>query len=291
MIRHASAVAIALIFNATPVFGQASPTPAAELIVKAAPADVHNFPSIGSPVIGKVRGGTVLEIRRNLGSWVEVPWPNTDAGIAFVHVNTGTIGPRSTAAASNPAGAAVAQMAAVSAAATTEGSANSRVRVSGPVTVRHAASQQATYVSLPQHRIGMGALMNVSKPGFGATARTWWKHRLGVQFNAARPRLESADGQSVTSTQFAPSVLYSLPDGLMASVWLRPYLGAGPRFYRANLETQLGYEAFGGAEATLAAMPQFALSADMGYRWSRPSFNGFQPRQIGFALSGHWYVK
>jgi hypothetical protein len=29
----------------------------------------------------------------------------------------------------------------------------------------------------------------------------------------------------------------------------------------------------------------------MGYRWSRPSIDGFQPRQIGFSLSGHWYVK
>lgn len=262
-------------------------TPITELIVKAS-ADVHKFPSVGSPVIGSARGGTVLEIRRNLGSWVEVPWPNTEAGIAFVHVNAGMIAPRSTAAASQ---AAAAQIAAVAAAATAARGANSSARVSGSVPARQAASQQATYVSLPQHRIGMGASMNVSKPGFGATARTWWKHRLGVQFNASRPRLESADGQSVTSTQFAPSVLYSLPDGLISSVWLRPYLGAGPRFYRANLETQLGYEAFGGAEATFAAMPQLALSADMGYRWSRPSFNGFQPRQLGFSLAGHWYVK
>ena len=86
-------------------------------------------------------------------------------------------------------------------------------------------------------------------------------------------------------------MLYSLPDSVTNSVWFRPYLGAGPRLYRANLETGLGYEAFGGAEVTLSAMPQVALSADMGYRWSRPSINGFEPRQIGFSLSGHWYVK
>ena len=95
----------------------------------------------------------------------------------------------------------------------------------------------------------------------------------------------------MTSTQFAPSILYSLPEGATTSVWLRPYFGAGPRLYRANLETRLGYEAFGGAEVTLAAMPQFALGAEMGYRWSRPSINGFEPRQIGLSLSGHWYVK
>jgi hypothetical protein len=86
-------------------------------------------------------------------------------------------------------------------------------------------------------------------------------------------------------------MLYSLPDGVTDSVWLRPYLGAGPRLYRVNLETRLGFEAFGGAEATLAAMPQFAVSADMGYRWWRPTISGFEPRQIAFSLSGHWYVK
>jgi hypothetical protein len=53
----------------------------------------------------------------------------------------------------------------------------------------------------------------------------------------------------------------------------------------------MGYEAFGGAEATLAAMPQLSISADVGYRWSRPSINGFEPRQVAFSLSGHWYVK
>ena len=290
MIRHVSAVAIALICNATPSFGQSSVTPIAELIVKGS-ADVHKFPSVASPVIATARGGTVLEIRRNLGSWVEVPWPNTESGIAFVHVNTGTIAPRSTAAASNVAQTAVAEIAAVAAAATAAGGANSSARVGRPGPTIQSASPQAAYVSLPRHRIGMGAVMNASKPRFGATARTWWEHRLGVQFSVSRPQLESADGQFMTATQFAPSALYSLPDGVTNGLWLRPYLGAGPRFYRADLETRLGYEAFGGAEATLAAMPQFALSADMGYRWSQPSVAGFGLRQIGFSLSGHWYVK
>jgi hypothetical protein len=288
MIRHASAVVIALVFSTTPVFGQSAGMAIAELIVKAAPADVHKYPTVASQVIGKAPGGTVLEIRRNLGSWVEVPWPNTEAGVAFLHVNTGTIAPRTTPAAANAAQEAVAQMTAVAAAAAAD---HSGARAGQPVATNRAASQPETYVSLPPHRIGMGVLMNASTPGFGGTARTWWSHGLGVQFNAARPQLESADGRLVTSTQFAPSLLYSLPDGVTNSLWLRPYLGAGPRFYRANLETRLGYEAFGGAEATLAAMPQFALSADMGYRWSRSSINDFKPRQIAFSLSGHWYVK
>jgi hypothetical protein len=291
MIRHVSAVAIVLIFNTTPMFGQSAGTPMTELTVKAASAEVHRSPSVASPVIGKASGGTVLEIRRNLGSWVEVPWPNTEAGIAFLHVNTGTIAPRSAASSSNAAQEAVAQIAAVAAAATAAVTANSGARGSLPQGTKGAAPRPATYLSLPPHRIGMGALMHASTPGFGATARTWWDHRIGVQFSVARPQLESADGRLMTSTQFAPSVLYSLPEGVTTSVWLRPYVGAGPRLYRANVKTGLGYEAFGGAEATLSAMPQFALSADMGYRWSRPSIDGFQPRQIGFSISGHWYVK
>lgn len=287
MIRRMSAVAIVMILNATPLFGQSVGAPAADLIVKAA-ADVHKSPTVASPIIGKARAGTVLEIRRNLGSWVEVPWPDGEGGIAFLHVTTGTIARRSPAVASNGAEAAVAQMAAV---ATAASSTNSGTRAGQPVPSTQTASQPATYVSLPRHHVGMGASMNASQQEFGATARTWWKNRVGVQFGISRPELESADGQRATSTQFAPSVLYSLPDGVTNSVWLRPYVGAGPRLYRANVENGLGYEAFGGAEATLAAMPQFALSADIGYRWSRPSLNGFEPRRIGFSLSAHWYVK
>jgi hypothetical protein len=240
-------------------------------------------------VVGKAAGGTVFEIRRHLGSWVEVPWPGTEVGIAFLHVNTGTIAPRSTASGSNAAQEAVAQIAAVAAAATA--AVNSGAGGGLPLGTKGSVSRPATYLSLPPHRIGMGALMNASTPGFGATARTWWEHRIGVQFSIARPQLESADGRLMTSTQFAPSVLYSLPEAVTTSVWLRPYLGVGPRLYRADAASRLGYEALGGAEATIAAMPQFSLSADVGYRWSRPSINGFEPRQIGVSLSGHWYVK
>jgi hypothetical protein len=288
MIRKASAVVIALVLNATPVFGQRPVTPAAELIIGAARADVHLAPTVASPVIGNAVAGSVLEIRRNLGSWVEVTWPNTAAGIAFLHVNTGRIVPRSPAATSTAAQASVAQINAVAAAAAAAG-ANSSTRAGVPVT--SARSSQRNYVELPSHRIGMGALMWGTKLKFGATARTWWENRLGVQFNASRPEVHTVDGLSATSTQFAPSVLYSLRDAVTNNVWVRPYVGGGPRFYRMNLETGVGYEAFGGAEATLAPIPQFALGAEIGYRWSRPSINGFQPRKLALAVSGHWYVK
>ena len=101
MIRHAAAVSIALISYVTPVFAQ-SATPIAELVVRVT-ADVHQSPSTASPIIGKAPDGTRLFINRNLGSWVEVPWPDAAARIAFVHVNTGTIAPRSTAPVVNEA--------------------------------------------------------------------------------------------------------------------------------------------------------------------------------------------
>lgn len=286
MTRHASAVLIAMVLNATPLFGQSAVAQNSELIVKAAPADVHKYPTVASGVIGKAPAGTALEIRRNLGSWVEVPWQGSETGIAFVHVNAGTIVARSTATAAGGAQEAVAHIDAVAAAANVNPGARSGMAAG---TTRNASTRD-TYV-LPPHHIGMGAAINPSTPAFAATVRTWWDNRLGIQFNMSRPRLESVDGESITATQFAPSVLYSLPDGVTNSMWLRPYVGAGPRIYHANLETGLGYEAFGGAEATLAAMPQVSVSADVGYRWSRPSINGFEPRQVGFSLSGHWYLK
>jgi hypothetical protein len=288
VIRHAAAVSIALISYVTPVFAQ-SATPIAELVVRVT-ADVHQGPSTASPIVGKAPGGTTLHINRNLGSWVEVPWPGTAARIAFVHVTTGTIAPRSTAPVVNEARAAVAQIAAVAASA---GAASVQ---EGASAGRFAATNQfaaraADYVLLPPHHIGLGALLDTSTLRFGGSARTWWGRRFGVQFSMSRPELASADGQLIPSTQFAPSAMYSLPEGVTDSVWVRPYVGTGPRFYRAHLQTALGYETFGGVEVTLAAMPQFALSADMGYRWRRPSLGDFTPQQTAFSLSGHWYVK
>ena len=252
--------------------------PVAQFNVQAS-AEIHKSPSTASPVIGKAPRGAVLEIRRSLGSWVEVPWPNTDTGLAFVHVNTGTI----TAAVASPssdAKEAVEHIAAVAAAADAIASAS-----------RQQAAPPRTYVSLPMHRLGIGALMDASEPKFGITTRTWWGRGFGVQVNLSPTQLESVDGQLVGSTQFAPSVLYSLPDAVTTGVWLRPYVGAGPRMYWLNQENGFGYEGFGGAEATFAGLPQLTISADVAYRGSRPSIDGFAPRQIGFAVSGHWYVR
>ena len=42
---------------------------------------------------------------------------------------------------------------------------------------------------------------------------------------------------------------------------------------------------------TFSGVPRFALSADVGYRWSQATFAGFEPRKIGVSLAGHWSLK
>jgi len=86
-------------------------------------------------------------------------------------------------------------------------------------------------------------------------------------------------------------------------LWFRPYVGGGTTFYHTTRPTTtlasgdtsadngLGLQVFGGGELTLAAIPRFALSADVGYRKWPGSFEGFEPRKLGLKLSGHWYVR
>ena len=40
-----------------------------------------------------------------------------------------------------------------------------------------------------------------------------------------------------------------------------------------------------------AAMPQFALSADVGYHWWQTPFAAFDPSGISLSISGHWYLR
>ncbi len=54
----------------------------AEFKVETASASVHKAPSIASPVIGRARQGVALEVTRDLGSWVKVPWPDASDGIS-----------------------------------------------------------------------------------------------------------------------------------------------------------------------------------------------------------------
>jgi hypothetical protein len=138
--------------------------------------------------------------------------------------------------------------------------------------------------------------------GFGASARAWSSKRFGIQLEMSRYGFIDAPGH-LTSSQFTPSLLYSLRDRVTDYLWVRPYLGAGPSLQRQTLnggaagatdsvsDNRVGFQAFGGGEVTFANVPRLALSADLGYHWLPTSFAGFELGGLGVSLSGHWYIK
>ena len=89
MTRHAAAVAFAVLLNPAWVHAQD-----AQFTVTASSATVHNSPSTGSAVVGNAPRGRVLDVTRDLGSWVKIAWPDTESGVAYVHVSKGTLSKR-----------------------------------------------------------------------------------------------------------------------------------------------------------------------------------------------------
>ena len=177
----------------------------AEFRVDTASASVHKAPSIASPVIGHARQGVALEVTRDLGSWVKVPWPDATDGIGYIHVSMGQEPAphcreqrshqsclRRAAAASQPValGAAI-------------------CRTAGPL-------------------VGLGGQFGGSTVGSGINARTWFHDRLGLQLEICPDLVHRSIGSDrLTTTQFAPSLLYSPSNLVTDYVWVRPYLGAG----------------------------------------------------------------
>ena len=307
MTRTVAATALAFSLSTASVYAQSPMPQIAELTVKTATADVHKSPTIASPVVGKAPIGTVMEIKRNLGSWVEVEWPGSEYGVGFVHVYSVTI-TRRPARASDRAIAPSSQAASTTATQEQIAWLLREIRAAAPVVSSPVDSPRSSQVILPTHVVGVGGRMSskVSDLGsdLGAAARAWVNGGFGVQFEVSRTRIASLDGKGhATSLQVAPSILYSLPDGVANSFWLRPYVGAGSSFYRATMNSGtsntdpfpvnkgMAFRAFGGVEATFAGAPQFALSVDIGHSWRQASLAGSTPDRIGLSLSGHWYVK
>jgi hypothetical protein len=304
MTRHVLALAVALCASTSTVSAQAPAPLDSQLTVKTTPAELHKSPTVASTVIGKAQIGTVLDVRRNLGSWVEVPWPGAEGGVAFVHVSAGTIA-RSTTPAPVRVSAAADPATAASMSDSPAALAD-RILANGQ---RNASPNGSTYVQVPiSHIVGMGARMNAFTPGFGsgfgATMRTWWSNRLGMQVEVLHSRLGNLQGPGhVTSLQFAPSLTYALPDAINNSFWARPYVGGGGSLIRTTMsrpvselevsgsENGMGIQTFGGAELTFASMPQFAISTELDYRWSQVSTVGFPQRKLDMSLSAHWYFK
>lgn len=281
--------------------------------VTVASAGIRQSPSPSSPIVGYKTKGEVLDVRRNLGSWIEITWPTAASGVAYISLSMGTIGqsappvPRrpmtiaeymSTSAPATPALApATATCGCVEATAASAQSAGGRGS-----SVAAAVQPGTTYVA-PTHFVGLGGRFGGATQSAGATGRAWSRKRFGGQLEVSREARTNAVAQRLTSQQIAPSVLYALPSRVSDYLWFRPYVGGGTTFYRTTraitplavgetgADNGLGLQMFGGGELTLAAIPRFALSADLGYRKWPASFAGFEPRKLGLKLSGHWYVR
>ena len=296
MFRHATAVIVAaLCFGSSAAFAQN-----AELTVKVVSAEVHQTPSVGSPVIGKAPRGAVLEVTREVGDWVKVSWPDDKSGVGYVHLSNGSLGhgaasQGTTTAAQNQAPPAVAA-AAQPAASVTPPLHEPQSPLLGTSTP--ARTQDTVPLS---HRIGLGGLMSGLRFGIGVTGRGWWHNHLGVQVAASRSSVTTPIlPNQIVSSEFSPSVLYSLPDAVTDYVWVRPYAGGGLNVRRQRIgstgtgdltaETSVGSQVFGGAEFTFAGAPRVAVSFDVGWR-SRSQFVGTDLGGVGFTLSGHWYVR
>jgi hypothetical protein len=285
-----------------------SPSPlwaqAAVFTVNDARASVHKGPSTVNPVIGTAPHGAVLEVTRELGSWVQVVWPPAEDGVGFVHVSMGSIRRGSAAAPSNgiviPPRPPVrtASRASLTPAAPARRPADARaerVPAADPLA-------SAGYVTRPTHIVGVGGLTRGPSLNFGATARAWSRREFGLQLDISRESAGDVATQRVTSTQFTPSVLYSLPSRVTDYLWMRPYIGAGASLQHHTVhdatgvdgrlsENRIGFQTFGGGEVTFAAAPRFSVSADLGYRWYPTSFTGVELGGLGVSLSAHWYVK
>ena len=330
MIRKAAATVIALCLSASPLHAQ-NATTTKKLTVSEASAPVHKTPSVGSPVIGNAPRGTELVVTREVGSWVKVAWPSAADGAGYVRVSAlSAVAPAATAkaapssatakttASAKPAATAKAAPAAGAKTASAEPalapvSAKTAIAPTpavAPVAVRNeqlpgsqpVAPGRTQYVA-PTHIFGVGAVAGGSTMGFGGSARGWKKGRLGFQLEFSRYSYDSVDLLSrASATDIAPAVLFALNDRVSDSLWLRPYVGVAGHMVRSSRTdlifadvtesaSTFGVRGFFGAEMSMASLPQFALSADIGYYKMPEPFVGFTPGGMGFSLSGHWYVK
>jgi hypothetical protein len=303
MLRQVVAVAVTLCVSPVSLSAQTE-TPV--FTVEKPSADVYKGPSTGAPIIGHVSQGTKLTVMRDLGSWVKVPWPSAADGIAYVHISNGTIG-----TGAEPARPAQTQKPTSERTTMTTNTARRGETAARPDPRPEPAPQPApasssvrpVYVTPAIRQLGLGARAGASAIGFGGSARGWRRNRLGAQFTVTRSTTTSSvTPDEMTTLQFAPSVMYALPDHISDYLWIRPYLGTGVHFSHSTLadvapgvespsSNHFGFQAFGGGEFTFATVPQLGISADLTYRSIGTPLEGFEPSHYGLAISAHWYLK
>jgi hypothetical protein len=280
-------VAIVVVFVSSPAAAQDM-----ALTVSVPSAAVRKSPSVASPVVGQAPRGAVLDVTRDVGSWVKVTWPEAPDGVGYVHQSMGTLSNRPSRDQRLAAGAA-------------------SLPAPEPADVPSSASQandastlRTMYVAPPTHRLGLGGQLSAATSGIGFSSRIWSRNRFGVQVDLSRSRMSNDLSENrVRSTEFVPSVIYSLPDYVSESFWLRPYVGGGVAMIRSKLyggvpeaalaesDSTWGYRALGGAEVTVPGIPRLAVSANFWYQWADVLFDGFDPAGPRLSISAHWYVK
>ena len=290
MTRHLVALAAALCISGSQAFAQDI-----VMTVGAGSADVYKAPTTASPIVGHALGGMVLDVSRELGSWVKVTWPGAPDGAGYVHVSKGTVGPR------KPAD--VARVGAAAPAPAPVPVATAPARTEPTTTTNRAALTRPVYVTPAMHIVGLGATMGGATMGFGASVRAWSRKRIGAQIDVSHYAMNDALAtQHVTSLQFEPSVLFSLRDTVTDYVWLRPYVGSGINIGQQTMssptgvgastsETKMGGQVFGGSEFTFPNLEQLAVSAQASYHWVPTSFTGMDFGGFGVSVAAHWYFK
>ena len=312
MTRWVAVFALALSVSSSPLHAQST-----MFTVTVPSADIRQSPSASSPIVGHRNKGQILDVRRELGSWVEVAWPAASSGVAYINLNMGSIrhsapAPRRPmtiaeyAATNTPLRpAAASTTGALATADATCSCVQSPVVTSPAVRTSTAAApmRPATTYVVPKHSLGVGGKIGGATRSVGATGRAWSQRRIGVQLEISSDASANAGAARLRSQQVASSVLYAPPSWVGDFVWLRPYAGGGTTFYRSTLNSTtlavgerttdhgLGVQVFGGGELTFASVPRFALSADIGYHKWPASLTRFEPRKLGIKVSAHWYVR
>ena len=320
MIRHFAAIALVLCVTQVPLYAQAQD---AHFTVTNTTASVHKSPSTGAPVIGKAASGEVFTVTRELGSWVKISWPAAEDGVGYLHVSWGRLShgplpfsnqtistgtPRATQVASRTAPAArpVTSSTSTTPGANTNANAQAQANRAAASQVQQQINSTALASTRPtEHLLGIGGRMG-STMGYGISGRASITDHLGVQLEVSRYAPSSIIApERMTSVQFAPSVMYSLPDKLTDYIWIRPYVGGGLTMYRHTLnsgiagdlaltDNGIGQQLFGGTALAFASAPRFTLSFDYGYRWADAPLAPFAGTELagkGLSISGHWYVK
>ena len=213
MNRQALVVGIAVCLTPSLASAQSS-----EFTVSVQSAAVRKSPSTGSPLVGHAPRGAVLEVTRDIGAWVKVAWPEAPDGIGYVHQSMGKLAQRATR--EERLAAAFASL------PPPNRSRYPRRPISGGVD--RMSTTRSIYFPPPTHIVGLGGQMKRRD----ARLRVHVPHLVAqAAWRAARPvaldKDQHGSPERVRSTQFAPSVIYSVHDYVSDNVWLRPYFGGG----------------------------------------------------------------